>query len=64
MQPPPKFLHEDSLAVCHRGRRQRFTLHLSSKAAPSPGGTLGFWEAKALCSEALDCHSQPEQSLP
>lgn len=64
MQAPPKFLHEDSLAMCQRGRRQRFVLHLCSKAAPNPGGTWRFWEAKALRSEALDCHSQPNPSLP
>lgn len=45
MQPPPRFLHRDSLAMC---QRQRFALHLCSEAARKPRGTFRLQEAKAL----------------
>lgn len=62
MQSPPKFLHKDSLAMCHTGRRQKFVHHLCPKAALNPEGTLRFLEVRALFSEAQATPSEP--SLP
>lgn len=52
MQSPSKFLHKDSLAMYHSGRRQKFVHHLCSKAALNPRETLKFLVVRALFSEA------------